>query len=316
MVAENLSSLALAFDLHRTGGCVSSTTISASAFVVAIPVRRTTPRIALPEPLRVFAHDASISYDITTSWSHARSYRRDPLARTEALILESTAGGEGRHEGEERPSLAPAQPRALSKQAFRKPIALRDTWHGRVTRRITRHRASRMTRPQNCPVKRPYSVRVSVHGAAEFYANGKEVGAMPPRVSSATTSWQEQSDVLLAFASECLVKDAGVVVPGSHLYAAFEAWLSEQGAASWSQRTFRGRIASHGYFRDVKEGTHRWRKLTLSTWGAEARPTADKVRGYRGIRFRTSEDERRAREAELAGRGLAVVAGTADMDLI
>lgn len=77
--------------------------------------------------------------------------------------------------------------------------------------------------------------------------------------------------MLLAFASECLVKDAGAVVPGSHLYAAFEAWLSEQGAASWSQRTFRGRIASHGYFRDVKEGTHRWRKLTLSTWGAEAR---------------------------------------------
>ena len=122
--------------------------------------------------------------------------------------------------------------------------------------------------------------------------------------------------MLLAFASEHLVKDAGAVVPGSHLYAAFEAWLSEQGAAAWSQRTFRGRIASHGYFRDVKEGTHRWKKLTLSTWGAEARPTADKVRGYRGIRFRTSEDERRAREAELAGRGLAVVTGTADMDLI
>ena len=92
-----------------------------------------------------------------------------------------------------------------------------------------------------------------VRGAVEFYANGKEVGAMPPPVSRATASWQEQSDVLLAFASECLVKDAGAVVPGSHLYAAFEAWLSEQGAASWSQRTFRGRIASHGYFRDVKK---------------------------------------------------------------
>lgn len=155
-----------------------------------------------------------------------------------------------------------------------------------------------------------------VRGAVEFYANGKEVGAMPPPVSSATASWQEQSDVLLAFASECLVKDAGAVIPGSDLYAAFEAWLSEQGAALWSQRTFRGRVASHGYFRDVKEGTHRWKKLTLSTWGAEARPTADKVRGYRGIRFRTSEDERREREAELAGRGLAVVTGTADMDLI
>lgn len=155
-----------------------------------------------------------------------------------------------------------------------------------------------------------------VRGAVEFYAHGQQVGALPAPISSATASWQEQSDVLLAFASECLVKDAGAVVPGSHLYAAFEAWLSEQGAASWSQRTFRGRIASHGYFRDVKEGTHRWKKLTLSTWGAEARPTADKVRGYRGIRFRTSEDERRAREAELAGRGLAVVTGTADMDLI
>lgn len=155
-----------------------------------------------------------------------------------------------------------------------------------------------------------------VRGAVEFYAHGQQVGALPAPISSATASWQEQSDVLLAFASECLVKDAGAVVPGSHLYAAFEAWLVEQGAASWSLRTFRGRIASHGYFRDVKEGKHRWKKLTLSTWGAEALPTADKVRGYRGIRFRTSEDERRAREAELAGRGLAVVTGTADMDLI
>lgn len=165
-------------------------------------------------------------------------------------------------------------------------------------------------------MKRPYSVRVSVHGAVEFYANGKRVGAMPTLISAATTAWQEQSDVLLAFASDRLVKNAGTVITGSDLYTAFEAWLSEQGAASWRQRTFRGRIASHGYFRDMKEGTHRWKKLTLSTWGAEARPTADKVRGYQGIRFRTSEDERRAPEAELAGRGLAVVAGTADMDLI
>lgn len=61
---------------------------------------------------------------------------------------------------------------------------------------------------------------------------------------------------------------------------------------------------------------HRWKKLAFSTWGAEARPTADKVRGYRGIRFRTNADERREREAELAGRGLAVVTGTDGMDLI
>ena len=122
--------------------------------------------------------------------------------------------------------------------------------------------------------------------------------------------------MLLAFASERLVKDAGAVITGSDLYAAFEAWLSEQGAALWSQRTFRGRVASHGYFRDVKEGKHRWKKLTLSQWGAEARPKAGKVRGYQGIRFRTSADERHAREAELAGRGLAVATGTDGMDLI
>lgn len=122
--------------------------------------------------------------------------------------------------------------------------------------------------------------------------------------------------MLLAFACECLVKDAGAVISASDLYEAFSTWLSGQGAASWSQHTFRGRIASHGYFRDVKEGKHRWKKLTLSQWGTEARPTADKVRGYRGIRFRTSADERREREAELAGRGLAVVTGTSDMDLI
>lgn len=122
--------------------------------------------------------------------------------------------------------------------------------------------------------------------------------------------------MLLGFASERLVKDAGAVITGSDLYAVFEAWLSEQGAALWSQRTFRGRVASHGYFRDVKEGKHRWKKLTLSQWEAEARPKADKVRGYQGIRFRTSADERRAREAELAGRGLAVATGTDGMDLI
>ena len=113
------------------------------------------------------------------------------------------------------------------------------------------------------------------------------------------------------------MKDAGAVVPGSHLYAAFEAWLVEQGAASWSQRTFRGRIASHGYFRDVKAGMHRWKGLTLSRWPAVSEPPkGDKVRGFRGVRFRTSEDERRERKAELAGRGLHVVTGTDDTDLI
>lgn len=163
----------------------------------------------------------------------------------------------------------------------------------------------------------PAALAWAVRGAVEFYANGKRVGAMPTPISAATTAWQEQSDVLLAFASERLVKDAGAVIPGSDLYAAFETWLADQGAAPWSQRTFRGRIASHGYFRDVKAGMHRWKKLMLSRWPAVSEPPkGDKVRGFRGVRFRTSEDEHREREAELAGRGLHVVTGTDDTDLI
>ena len=163
----------------------------------------------------------------------------------------------------------------------------------------------------------PAALAWAVRGAVEFYANGKRVGAMPTPISTATTAWQEQSDVLLAFASERLVKDAGAVIPGSDLYAAFETWLADQGAAPWSQRTFRGRIASHGYFRDVKAGMHRWKGLNLSRWPAVSEPPkGDKVRGFRGVRFRTSEDERREREAELAGRGLHVVTGTDDTDLI
>lgn len=163
----------------------------------------------------------------------------------------------------------------------------------------------------------PAALAWAVRGAVEFYANGKRVGAMPTPISAATTAWQEQSDVLLAFASERLVKDAGAVIPGSDLYAAFETWLADQGAAPWSQRTFRGRIASHGYFRDVKAGMHRWKGLNLSRWPAVSEPPkGDKVRGFRGVRFRTSEDERREREAELAGRGLRVVTGTDDTDLI
>lgn len=163
----------------------------------------------------------------------------------------------------------------------------------------------------------PAALAWAVRGAVEFYANGKRVGTMPTPISAATTAWQEQSDVLLAFASERLVKDAGAVIPGSDLYAAFETWLADQGAAPWSQRTFRGRIASHGYFRDVKAGMHRWKGLNLSRWPAVSEPPkGDKVRGFRGVRFRTSEDERREREAELAGRGLHVVTGTDDTDLI
>lgn len=163
----------------------------------------------------------------------------------------------------------------------------------------------------------PAALAWAVRGAVEFYANGKRVGAMPTPISAATTAWQEQSDVLLAFASERLVKEAGAVIPGSDLYAAFETWLADQGAAPWSQRTFRGRVASHGYFRDVKAGMHRWKGLNLSRWPAVSEPPkGDKVRGFRGVRFRTSEDERREREAELAGRGLHVVTGTDDTDLI
>lgn len=163
----------------------------------------------------------------------------------------------------------------------------------------------------------PAALAWAVRGAVEFFAHGKRVGAMPTPVSAATTAWQEQSDVLLAFASERLVKEAGAVIPGSDLYAAFETWLADQGAAPWSQRTFRGRIASHGYFRDVKAGMHRWKGLNLSRWPAVSEPPkGDKVRGFRGVRFRTSEDERREREAELAGRGLHVVTGTDDTDLI
>lgn len=162
-----------------------------------------------------------------------------------------------------------------------------------------------------------------VQGAMAWYANGKSCTDDPDVVVESTSQWRQNSDVGYRFACERLVADDTAFITAEAMRAQFLVFLEEQGKREWSAQTINNRLgpsmlaAGIAVSKDPTKAT-KVRKGDVASWPAPAGdeqwtgrgaarvdiPEGKVMRLWRGVRFRTAEDDRRDREKE---RGLKVV---------
>jgi putative DNA primase/helicase len=115
------------------------------------------------------------------------------------------------------------------------------------------------------------------------------------RMKADTRAWRTDADRILGLWDALLIGDHTRCVIKSELEGAFNAWLRANGHNEWSSELFHPRFIQHSETKrhGVEEGQPRNPK-GLSRWrGASKSKTSRQPRVYRGIRFRTEEDEPR-----------------------
>ena len=83
-----------------------------------------------------------------------------------------------------------------------------------------------------------------VQGAVEWYAHDRTLPPPPSKVEGATRSWQAANDLLTAYVEEYLAvtNDLDHAVWQTDLLEQFNGYLTANGLAPWSVKTFRARV--------------------------------------------------------------------------
>ena len=131
-----------------------------------------------------------------------------------------------------------------------------------------------------------------VDGALRWYAEGQIIPPAPDTVESDTRAWRAESDLVMAFLADVLVKDPARHARRTDVYAAFTDWCDEHGHAKWSDKTFTARFGQHDEI--VGAGIHDGRPYATDP-GLSPRPglsgtVPDRFRAWMGVRFRTPGD--------------------------
>ena len=105
-----------------------------------------------------------------------------------------------------------------------------------------------------------------VEGARRWYANGSIMPSAPKSVVIATAAWRESSDVLFAFASDCLTFGPDEHVGTSALLERLNEWLRARGEKVWTDVGLSAEIQKHELFRqhDVKKARPRLEGLRVN----------------------------------------------------
>lgn len=122
-----------------------------------------------------------------------------------------------------------------------------------------------------------------VAGALRWYANGSVMPAAPKAVAAATRDWRETSDVLFAFASDCLTFGSSEHVGTSGLLERLNEWLRARGEKVWTDVSLSAEIAKHELFRqhNVEKARKRLEGLRVSLWlGVGLRPNEDVLTSF------------------------------------
>lgn len=126
-----------------------------------------------------------------------------------------------------------------------------------------------------------------VAGAVRSY---KGMLPKPAAVQAALDEWRGDSDPVLAFVKERLVRDEGAVIAAADLYAEFGAFLEKRGQARWSDALMAVSLSGHSALEGV---TKKQLRITgrifvsrplYTVTPIPARPTV-----WQGIRFATDE---------------------------
>lgn len=84
-----------------------------------------------------------------------------------------------------------------------------------------------------------------VEGARKWYALDRMMPPLPESVVASTRRWRAETDLVLAFADECLVFTRDAFVPTKVMLDTFNAFLDDRGHRPWNDKTLAGRLGSH-----------------------------------------------------------------------
>jgi putative DNA primase/helicase len=104
--------------------------------------------------------------------------------------------------------------------------------------------------------------RWAVEGAREWQESGLSA---PPEVTTATSAYREESDLLAGFLNECCSCGPGLSVGATDLYQSYVHWVDQQrGEEKLSQRALSTALEEHGILKDRKGGEGRVRYLGIA----------------------------------------------------
>ena len=116
-----------------------------------------------------------------------------------------------------------------------------------------------------------------VDGARAWYARDRMMMDLPETVAHDTRSWRSETDLILAFADECLEFDPEGFVPTSLMMSTFNEFLTDRGHRPWNDKTLGSRLGSHETMTE--------RHVELGRKFFEKR----QQRGWLGVRLRESD---------------------------
>lgn len=151
--------------------------------------------------------------------------------------------------------------------------------------------------------ERPQSAVLAwlVEGAIESY---RQMPAKPGIIAAALEEWRGESDPVLGFVTECLVRDRDSCIAATDLYAEFGKYLESRGQQRWSDALMANSFAGHSAMEGVRK-----RQLKLGPKTSLSRPpfttkaVPARAMSYLGVRFRN--DPRLPSEAELDAQTIA-----------
>ncbi|MFD6857642.1 phage/plasmid primase, P4 family [Rhodococcus sp. NPDC060090] len=131
-----------------------------------------------------------------------------------------------------------------------------------------------------------------IAGAHTYYSDGEKLPLAPTTVEADTHEWRASTDVILKFVEEKLIFDRDGFVSSADLFAVFNAWMTDNGHAEWSDQTFVARLSDHSSLADSGVTKRRTTKTEgLSRPGWPLPPPRGRYTAWIGFRFRTSTDE-------------------------
>lgn len=138
-----------------------------------------------------------------------------------------------------------------------------------------------------------------VEGAVRWYREGLTDLNMPAPVRAATDQWRGDSDMVLRFFDEFLVKDSEHHIASSDMLKAFNGFLEDQSQSTWSVKTLTSRFKDHTRIRKNGVETARIRpggdrfpiasRKPSSSYGMDSLP--GQYAAWTGVRFRTEADD-------------------------
>lgn len=131
-----------------------------------------------------------------------------------------------------------------------------------------------------------------VGGALAWYAADRVMPAAPAQVSTDTSAWRADADLVYGYIADRLVFDPACHVMTTELYTDFSDWIAQSGHKAWADQTLTSRFATHSLVEAANVVKVRTRGTTgsLSRRTGHYNPPSTQYQAWRGVRFRTTTD--------------------------